>query len=151
LCFHFSQRILRPMLLRYKLYYRRLSCLMAGLFAMQILVGAFCLLTTEAHAMPMVQHAVADQMDTHCAKAAPLHQQHLPTHSGACYHCDQPDELSNTSFSSLLHIAILLPGIISDHALQSSSHVSRLYFSRTPTGPPRSSTLLYTTSPRIRI
>jgi len=123
---------------------------MAGLFAMQIMVGAFCLLTTDAHAMPMVQHAVADQMDAHCTNA-PLHQQHDPAHSGACYHCDQPDELSNTSFSSLVQVAILLPGMIADHAMQSSSHVSGLHFSRTPTGPPRSSTLLYTTSPRIRI
>jgi len=140
-------------MLRDKLRFRRLSCLMAGMFAMQVLVSAFCLLTSEAHAMPMAQHGTPQsaQIDAHCAKAEPLHEQQTPHHSGSCYHCDQPDELSNSSFSSLAQVAVLLPAIVSVPALRAWGHDSGLLSTRVPTGPPRSSTLLYTTSQRIRI
>lgn len=142
--------MVRPML-RHKLHLRGLSRLMAGLFALQIVVTGFCMLTPEAHAMTMLGvHSVhtAAHVDGHCAKAENGH--HASNHSGSCYHCDQPDELSNLS-SSFAHIALVLPALLIEPAAPTWNDFSGLFTVRTPTGPPRSSTLLYTTSQRIRI
>jgi len=123
---------------------------MAGLFALQIVVTGFCLLTAEAHAMPMPAMQ-SGAVELPCAKSGHMDQHDSSSHSGSCYHCDQPDELSNASFSSLAQVSILLPGIITMPVATTWQPESTLSFSRTPTGPPRSSSRLYTTSQRIRI
>jgi len=135
---------------------RGFSRLMTVLFAMQIVVGGFCLLTAEAHAMSQsVQNMV---MDGNCAK--PVHakqdqhaqDQQTPEHSDACYHCDQPAELSNASHASVVAVALVLSDVISlPVTLLLNSQATGLFTARSPTGPPRSSSLLYTTSQRILI
>jgi len=137
-------------MLQYQSYSRALSSLMAGLFALQIVVTGFCLLTDEAHAMPMPAMQ-SGHIDAPCAKAGHIHKNAASDHSGSCYHCDQPDELSNASFSSFAQVSILLPGVITMPVAAIWKPESIELSSRTPTGPPRSSSLLYTTSQRIRI
>jgi len=126
------------------------SRLMIGLFAMQILVGGFCLLTSEAHAM---SHSVqTHEMSAHCTKSVDGDHQHSQDHAGNCYHCDQPDELSNSAFSSTVSMDLTFSDVsILPAALLSMADASGLLSTRTPTGPPRSSTLLYTTTQRILI
>ncbi|MDQ6992406.1 MAG: hypothetical protein Q9M31_02955 [Mariprofundus sp.] len=144
--------ILRNMLRR-KLNSRGLSRLMAGLFALQIVLTGFCLLTPEAHAMPMpTVHSTSahtGDVDGHCAKAE--NGQHSSGHSDSCYHCDQPDQLSNQAPLTFAHVVLLLPVFLIEPAVQTWHSLSGLLSVRTPTGPPRSSTLLYTTSQRILI
>jgi len=126
------------------------SRLMIGLFAMQVLVGGFCLLTSEAHAMSASVHT--HEMSAHCAKSVDADHQHSSDQASTCYHCDQPDELSNSAFSSTVSMALTLSDIsILPAALLSMADASGLLSARTPTGPPRSSTLLYTTTQRILI
>ncbi|MDX8405953.1 MAG: hypothetical protein R8K50_07370 [Mariprofundus sp.] len=140
-------------MLRHKLNFRGISRLMAGLFALQIVLTGFCLLTPEAHAMPMptMQSGAAHtgDMDGHCAKAESGRQ--ASDDSSSCYHCDQPDELSNVSPLSFAHVVLLLPGYLTEPAVLTWHDFSGLFTVRIPTGPPRSSTLLYTTSQRILI
>lgn len=125
---------------------------MAVMFAMQIMVGGFCLLTAEAHAMPASVHAT--DMDGHCAK--PMHAASSDSgqsnHAGNCYHCDQPDELSISAYTSMAPVVLVLSDIVSlPAAPQFSRATTGMFSARTPTGPPRSSSLLYTTTQRIRV
>jgi len=134
---------------------RGTSRLMAGLFAMQVIITGFCMITAEAHAMPQsAMHSSTMQsqdVGAHCAKADSASEHHK-THSGNCYHCDQPDELSNSGLASFATVAMLLPGVLGMQAPQQWHNVSSgLLAARTPTGPPRSSSLLFTTTQRIRI
>jgi len=155
LYFHLYWLNVRRMLMRNKHIrggFRSMARLMAVMFAVQIMVGGFCLLTAEAHAMP---HAVQTQnVQAHCAKSAhadATHEQDTE-HSGNCYHCDQPDELSSSAFTSVAPVMLVLSDIISLPAMPLSGLASTgLLSTRTPTGPPRSSSLLYTTTQRIRV
>jgi len=131
---------------------RSMARLMAGLFALQIVVGGFCLLTPDAHAM--AQAIQTADVQTNCAKGMHISEQHEQDsdHSGNCYHCDQPDELSNVSFTSMAPVALVLSNVISlPVAPQFDSVATGLLSTLTPTGPPRSSSLLYTTTQRIRV
>jgi len=134
--------------------FRSMARLMAVLFAVQIMVGGFCLLTAEAHEMPQSMQMQNMVMDGNCAKSMHTGANHNQDsdHSGNCYHCDQPDELSNASFTSMASVALVLTDVISLSAVtQFSSATTGLLTTRTPTGPPRSSSLLYTTTQRIRV
>ena len=152
LYFHLQGISLRSMLKRY-LHIRGLSRLMAGLFAMQIIVGGFCLLTAEAHAMPQAMQGM--NMAGNCAKA--MHgdvaaQHDAQGHSDACYHCDQPTELSNSNTVSLAEAALVLQAVVSlPAAPQYQLPGDGLFVTRMPTGPPGSASLLYQTSLRILI
>jgi len=136
---------------------RAMTRLMAVLFAMQIMVGSFCLMSADVHAIPQAMAAV--DMQANCAgmAAASAKQdqpsEHSDHHSGSCYHCDQPDELSNASsvFSAPL-VALLLPNVVTQPVAVLLHGVETGQLStRTPTGPPRSSSLLYTITQRIRV
>jgi hypothetical protein len=158
LYFHLQKNSIRRMLTRNKHIrgvFRSMARLMAGLFAMQVLVGGFCLLTAEAHTMPQLMSMQTLAMDGNCAKAMHAEQSsHDQTsdHSDACYHCDQPAALSNASYASVVAVSLVLSDVISLPAAPLfSSEATGLFTARTPTGPPRSSSLLYTTSQRILI
>jgi len=129
---------------------RGLSRLMAVMFVMQAIVGGFCLLTAEAHAM--AQSVQTQDVRAHCAKNDHAADQHSHEDSGNCYHCDQPDELSNVSYSSFVSVALVLKDIITLPAMsQFDGAITGLFSTRTPTGPPRSSSLLFSTTQRIRV
>jgi len=133
-----------------KLYARGLSRLMSVLFAVQIVVGGFCLLTADAHATP--QPMQTQNVHAHCVKSSHADDQHSQGDSGNCYHCDQPDQLSNSVFSAGTPIALAHSDVIgSPPAPLFSSKATGLFSIRTPTGPPRSSSLLYTITQRIRV
>ncbi len=133
---------------------RGLSRLMAGLFAVQIMVAGFCLLTADAHAISMHQmmpeqaEQLAEDMAEHCSKSLAGSDQH---HADSCFHCDDPDMFVKAApvdlpgFDPVLSFVATLPDI-------SVSIVSTLAPSGLmPTGPPRSSSLLFSTTQRIRV
>ncbi len=141
-------------MLKRKLYRRALSRLIAGLFAVQFIAAGFCLMMPQAHAMPMakVAHSMSDTMDKaeHCTQPMETQMSHDTGHS-SCTHCDQPDSfLQNASAPVQLDLDmqpdLLAAPKVSDWVSQTVS-----LFSRTPTGPPRSSSLLYRISPRILV
>jgi len=130
---------------------RNTSRLMAALFAMQVMVAGFCMITAEAQAMPYQDISHAMDMGAHCDKSDSTDEHHQDS-SDSCYHCDQPDEAVHSNIMSFMSVAMLLPGVISTPAHQQWLDVSSgQCLSRTPTGPPRSSSLLYSTSQRILI
>jgi len=139
-------------MLTHALHIQKLSRLMAMLFAAQIIVGGFCLLPAEAHAMSQSVSTMA--VHGHCAKSMQNTANHDQDsdHSGNCYHCDQPDELSSSAFTSAMPMLLVLSDFISlPVAPQINGAATGLLSTRTPTGPPRSSSLLYTITQRIRV
>lgn len=139
-------------MLRRKQHTRLLSRLLAGLFALQ-LIGSFCLLTPAAHAMPVV-HAMAESMpmgvtDEHCAQATG----HSERQAASCAHCLQPEvDLSAKHNQAPGQIGLaLLPDFLTPDSTASVAGPAALLSSRTPTGPPRSSSLIYDITRRIRV
>jgi hypothetical protein len=141
-------------MLKRKLFRRALSRLISGLFAVQLIAAGFCLMMPQAHAMPMVQasHTMADSMISaeHCKQPMEAQMGQEAEHS-PCPHCDQLDSfLQNVSAPAQLDIdmqADLLPVPTASDWISPSISL----FSRTPTGPPRSSSLLYHISLRILV
>ncbi|MDQ6963221.1 MAG: hypothetical protein Q9M28_11965 [Mariprofundaceae bacterium] len=114
---------------------------------LQLIAIGFCNMLPQANANPMMKDMSVSA--AHCDKKADNTQakkQQIPS----CSHCDQPDELWQTIKTSLdttaLNVAILAWPSVTLHAVASVSLTSAL-----ATGPPRSSTLLYTTTQRIRL
>jgi hypothetical protein len=151
------------MLLR-KTHTRRLSRLIAGLFAVQIVVTGFCLLTSQAHAtsmnpMPMAQMSVSQMSDSamgdmagHCNKPAHMNGQHDGTsHSGGCFHCDEPDQFVKAGSADVAPVSLVLTCLAVLPELLQWTATSELPLVYTPTGPPDSSSLLFTTTQRIRV
>jgi len=135
-----------------KLHTRSISRLMAGLFAMQLFAAGFCLMTPQVHAMPMamgISHS-ADMVAEHCSEPMNEKMDAKMDHS-ACTHCDQPDELFQsvkTPIDSKIAVFALINVELQEISVDNSSlNLTSLI----PTGPPRSSSLIYTTTKRIRI
>jgi len=132
---------------------RGVSRLMAGLFAVQLVLTGFCLLTADAHAMPMSPVSVqqSEDMTAHCAKSFLHDAQNSEDETSGCFHCDDSElfvkaaPVDIPSFSPVLALAVMMPEV----ALWTAS--DSLPVSLMPTGPPGSAALLYTTSQRILI
>ncbi|GAV20610.1 hypothetical protein MMIC_P1582 [Mariprofundus micogutta] len=141
-------------MLNRKLNLRGLSRLMIGLFAVQILAAGFCLISPEshtanAHAADMQMPMSTDMLE-HCDVNAEAESGH-GDHGSACAHCNQPDELVQSK-ASTFNIDFDLPVmLVASTEIVLSAPASIDLAVRTPTGPPRSSTLIYTTTKRIRI
>ncbi|WP_100264491.1 hypothetical protein [Mariprofundus ferrinatatus] len=138
-----------------KLHIRGVSRLVAGLFALQLFAGAFCMMAPELHAAPMSQMAshsmVSHDMAAaeHCAP--PVHQTQNSGDQSACSHCNQPDELLQSAqlqFATDLPLFLYVGPPLQPAAMQQPVMG---FASQVPTGPPKSSTLLYHTTQRIRI
>jgi len=98
-----------------------------------------------AHEMQM---PVSGSMASHCDNAVKSDAGHADS---ACAHCDQPDELIQSK-ASLFNIDFEQPLILVTPTIIDSPAKATVDFSvRAPTGPPRSSSLIYTTTKRIRI
>jgi hypothetical protein len=146
------------MLLR-KAHARRLSRLVAGLFAVQIVVTGFCLLTAQAHAMPMAQMGATHMSDTqmggtsgHCSEAMQGKTQHSDTsHSDGCFHCDEPDQFVKAGTADLTQANLVLVGLCVLPEMSTLAGWDEATPFYKPTGPPRSSSLLFTTTQRIRV
>ncbi|MDX8409640.1 MAG: hypothetical protein R8J84_06330 [Mariprofundales bacterium] len=130
---------------------RSVARLMTLLFVMQVVVAGACMLTPQAHAMPMAQPI--DAAHAPCSDPA-VNQGDLDghDHGDACFHCDEPD-VSLTATTSLLQAPAVFTTLVAvpSATLHPQPLLRQLRFVRTPTGPPRSASLLYTTSQRIRI
>lgn len=121
---------------------------MAGLFAMQLFAAGFCLMIPQAHAMPMAMGISysADMVAEHCSEPKNDKMNH-----SACTHCNQPDELFQIYKvpvdSELTVIAVINVELQETNARNSTLTLTSLM----PTGPPRSSSIIYTITKRIRI
>ena len=142
-------------MLNRKMNLRGLSRLMIGLFAVQVLAAGFCLISpashsANAHAADMQMPMSGDMLE-HCEVAAKAESGH-GDHASACAHCNQPDELVQSKASTFNITLDLLPVMaVASIELNISAPASIDLAVRTPTGPPRSSSLIYTTTKRIRI
>jgi len=142
-----------------KTHTRRLSRLIAGLFAVQIVVTGFCLLTSQAHAMPMAQMGATHMSDTqmdgtsgHCSKSMQGKAQHSDTsHSDGCFHCDEPAQFVKAGTADLTQVSLVLVAlsVLPEMATLAGWDETTPFYK--PTGPPRSSSLLFTTTQRIRV
>lgn len=142
-----------------KRHTQRFSRLMAGLFAVQVIVAGFCLMPVKAHAssmpqmaapMPQMTSAHAGMATDHCASMAAEHA-HNSQHRAPCVHCDQPDAMAQ-AFAAIDHADLpLLPVLAFADSAQLVPAEQGLLSARVATGPPRSSSLIYTTTQRIRI
>ncbi len=144
-----------------KAHTRRLSRLVAGLFAVQIVVTGFCLLTSQAHAMPMAQMSgtgmhmsdtVMGDMAGSCGKSVHMDGQHDGTsHSGGCFHCDEPAQFVKAATADVAPVSLVLVAlsVLPEMPVLTAWDEAAAFY--TPTGPPRSSSLLFTTTQRIRV
>lgn len=138
-------------MLRWKLHTKVLSRLMAGLFAVQLIGAGFCLLTPEAHAMPAA-HSMDQGMqmaaeDEHCAQPAEQSEKH----GASCAHCLQPDISVQKHATPDQIDLVLLPDFLAHKKILTETIHAVSLSPRTPTGPPRSSTLIYDITQRIRV
>jgi len=144
---------------------------MVGLFAVQMVLTGICMLSPNAHAaMPITNmtsttmsnttstttsNMMAQQGDTmagHCSQTL-SHAPHQANdaHSKACFHCDDSDMFVKAAvadvpvFSPVLVFVSVMPEVSVWHAEQAVSMAVM------PTGPPRSDSLLFSTTRRIRI
>ncbi len=135
-----------------KVTIRPLTRLIAGVFALQIIVAGFCLLPQEAHTMPisMPVSEHCDSAEMSMTKTVQGHHQHDHQQS-ACAHCAQPDGIAQAQIQpdDLLQ-SILVPVIAANDDL-GTNIISAVVAVRVPTGPPRSHSLLLTTTQRLRI
>lgn len=147
--FNFSGRTVAVMLTVRKKW-PALYRLMAMLFAMQMVVTGFCVLAPQAHAMPMVENAMMQaDMKAPCSDAAAMHA-HTMKHGHACAHCDQTDTLTYVQLDQDHSTPLLAtlqgyerPDLFLLSAVAGLSSLSR--------GPPRSASLIFNTTRRIRI
>jgi len=140
---------------------RGFSRLMAGLFAVQVLAAGFCLLTPEIHAanaqpatMQMQASSGMADMASHCKNDSatdPADGTPASNHHSSCAHCDQPDELIQSKVSPFNIDFDLAVQPVAVLAIDLPAQVTVDLAVRTPTGPPRSSSLIYTITQRIRI
>jgi len=156
LCIHVSihmvaaMRFLVPSL-------RNVARLVTLLFAVQVVAAGACLLTPQAHATPVVQHLAHQNDESHapCADQTGDHDgmsHRAHDHGDACFHCDEPD-VSLIATPPPLQAPTLLATLVMvpSEPVFGQQMLRQLRFVRTPTGPPRSASLLYTTSQRLRI
>lgn len=128
---------------------------MAALFAVQVLAAGLCLFTPAVHAgvvSGMDTEVMDHKMVSHCDDGSDAKNDGAghAGHDAPCAHCDLPDEMvgkvSPLDFSAKLPMVALVAEI--SPAL---FHAPVDLAVRTPTGPPDSSFLLYSTTQRIRI
>jgi len=143
---------------------RRLSRLVVGLFAVQIVLTGFCLMSNQAHAMPMagtsgqvtadslIADTLSAELSGHCNKPVHMDGQHkASSHSGGCFHCSEPDQFVKAGgvdlppVSPVLALLVVLPQVQEWTLTDTPTDVAA------STGPPRSSSLLFSTTQRIRV
>lgn len=135
------------------------SRFVAGLFAVQIVVAGFCVLTTQAHAMPMNQMSTSHMADlmmadqgVACGKSVHMDgQHHGSSHSGGCFHCDEPEQFVKSASADPAPVSLVFVVLSVVPQMPSPAVQDEVTAFLTPTGPPRSSSLLFTTTQRIRV
>ncbi len=131
---------------------RGVTRLIAGLFAVQLVLTGFCLLPSDAHAMPTAKMSVkqTDLMTKPCSKSV-RHSVPSGAQHSACFHCNGQNLFVKVAvvdlptFTPMLSLVLVMARI--EAWSESAGHTAELM----PTGPPRSSSLLYATTQRILI
>ncbi|MDX8402915.1 MAG: hypothetical protein R8K54_00720 [Mariprofundaceae bacterium] len=123
-------------------------------FAVQILAAGFCLLTPQIHAATAAEMPMSADIAVHCTNGDNTNAEYEAGHADqntACAHCDLPNKLVQNKVSTF-NIGIDLPAVTPVHMeIKLSAPVSIDLAARPLTGPPRSSSLLYTITQRIRV
>jgi hypothetical protein len=135
----------------------RLSRLLVGVFAVQVLFTGFCLSVGPAHAMPMASmpgHVHVDlvgDMAEHCALGMQDMGHRSKGHAGGCFHCDEPGQYVQTAAVDLPPPGLMPAGIaiLPEHV--ELSPVDVLPEVQDISGPPGSFSLILTTTRRIRV
>jgi hypothetical protein len=141
-------------MLRGILHTHLLSRLIAGLFVVQFFAAGFCLMMPLAHAMPMVKvtYLMSDAMNDaeSCtqAQAMDTEMNHSATHV-SCTHCDQPDSFMQKAPVQMDFV--LQPDLSAVPKRTEWISQPATFYSLMPTGPSSSSSLIYSTTQRIRI
>jgi len=136
----------------YFLDHRGFQRLMAGvalLFTAQLLLSSACLMAADMSDLSTEDASmiVLTEVEKHCNADVGLHQQQPQAH--ACFHCEEPTQAPSAMLSLLsLDYSAMFSVLDREdlHLLMPS-----MLTSRTPTGPPRSSSLLFNTTQRILI
>jgi len=145
------------MLARMKLrlpHIRKLARLFAGVFAVQVIAAGACVMVPAVHAMPMqamtsvMSHCDGMAMGKAMAHAMPMQHDHAG-HS-ACPHCDQPDSMA-VAHLSIDHAPVVMAMLPVETVLSAAALAEPALAVRVPTGPPRSASLIFHTTQRIRI
>jgi len=103
------------------------------------------------HAAQMLDSGMAD-MGAHCAGSSDMDGQHkATTHSGGCFHCDEPAQYVKGATADMAPVNPVLVALSVLPEMPSLMAWDEVTTFHTPTGPPRSSSLLYTTTQRIRV
>ncbi len=110
----------------------------------------------EAHAMPgmamMASASSSDMVSSHCSGSVEADVQHKMEQHDGCTHCDAADQfysVQQLSFDHSMAATFIIVSSLNDGVGHVATAVLR--GAQAPTGPPRSSSLLYTTSRRILI
>ena len=133
---------------------RRWAGALVMLFAFQVVVAGFCLLTREAHAAPMPDMSMV-QTEQHvggsCAQASQTDPS-APAHSsGDCFHCNKQTPFVKTAAPDVPAFAPLLAFVAIAPEWTEQAAIVPSVAPDSATGPPRSSSLLFTTTRRIRV
>ncbi|MDQ7010883.1 MAG: hypothetical protein Q9M29_03585 [Mariprofundaceae bacterium] len=131
-----------------KCAFRRMGRGFMAVFAVQLLAASFCAMPASAH-IAVAPHQFASStsyQEGDCSEGMPMPVQHQ-----ACAHCDMPDMASGSHLAVVAaEMTVLfhaMPSIIPGS--QAPEHIGVL---RTRIlAPPRSTTLLFTTTQRILI
>jgi len=129
---------------------RKLARLFAGAFAVQVIAAGACLMVPEAHAMPMDGNAA---VMAHCTDMEMASDHAMPMQHGdksACPHCNQPDSITPAHLA-FDHLPAMVAILVAAPQLPVAEAADPAFTLRTPTGPPRSASLIYQTTQRIRI
>jgi len=127
--------------------FHRMGRGLMAVFAVQLLAAGFCAMPASAHAA-MASHQYASSASCQqgdCNRGMPMPAQHQ-----ACAHCGMPDLASG-------HVAVASPGttVLAHVALPVAPGLQAPkqadVFRTRILAPPRSTTLLFTTTQRIRI
>jgi len=125
---------------------------------MQILLAGFCLMTRDVHAAAIssMSEIQADAMAGLCGKSE-MHHAQPPTghHGSGCFHCDRQTPLIQSASATALADMPVFSPLLALVALVSEpvqrTMAASVSMPDMATAPPRSSTLLFTTTQRIRV
>jgi len=126
----------------------RLRSAVSALFVVQLLIASFCMVTPAA--------AMEEISSGHCHKQVSQEMHHNMSGSQhdldhVCAHCDSPQNLNTLTHAFDLTPAHMLLAYISAYAEIQSSIAAESFSTDKAQAPPDSSTLLLTTTQRIRI
>jgi len=115
-----------------------------ALFVFQMVAAGFCALSASAHAASLVN----SQVQSDCSKSMSGHDQGQASDQ-VCSHCDMPDQAYQSIAAPPDHSSVLI-GLVFLSGIDVAESAP-FTFNKWILAPPRSSSLIYNTSQRIRV